>query len=109
METVEEPSYMMFARANVRDGLPTSPAAVKALLDRIDRLEARPEPDHTFRVTHAHGGKVAYEGPSYLVAAGAQYDYNVHERSEGREPLWRMWLVDVDGISCTVNTQQPTA
>lgn len=38
-EELEEPSYMMFARSNVRDGLMTSPAIVRALLDRIDRLE----------------------------------------------------------------------
>jgi hypothetical protein len=35
----EEPSYMMFARANVRDGFPTQPSVVKELLARIDRLE----------------------------------------------------------------------
>jgi hypothetical protein len=37
---VEEPSYMMFARANVRDNMQTSPRVVKELLERIDRLEA---------------------------------------------------------------------
>ena len=36
----EEPSYMMFARANVRDNMATSPAVVQALLARIDSLEA---------------------------------------------------------------------
>lgn len=36
----EEPSYIMFARANVRDGFETSPSVVKMLLDRIDRLES---------------------------------------------------------------------
>jgi hypothetical protein len=40
MEIKEEPSYMMFARANVRNSDMTPPAVVKALLDRIDRLEA---------------------------------------------------------------------
>jgi hypothetical protein len=30
---------MMFARANVRDNLPTPPSVVKTLLERIDRLE----------------------------------------------------------------------
>jgi hypothetical protein len=38
-EVVEEPSYMMFARANVRGGAMTSPRIVEALLARIDRLE----------------------------------------------------------------------
>jgi hypothetical protein len=38
--TKEEPSYMMFARANVRDGFQTPPSVVKALLERIDRLES---------------------------------------------------------------------
>lgn len=38
--TIEEPSYMMFARANVREGLSSSPAVVKALLARIDNAEA---------------------------------------------------------------------
>lgn len=41
---IEEPAYIMFARANVRDGMPTSPLIVKELLNRIDRLEAQNEP-----------------------------------------------------------------
>lgn len=61
--------------------------------------------DHKFRVTHERTGKVAYEGESYLVAAEAQYQYNVHERSENRQPLWRMWLIDPDGIGVIVKTQ----
>ena len=36
----EEPSYMVFARANVRDGYQTPPSVVRELLARIDRLEA---------------------------------------------------------------------
>lgn len=64
--------------------------------------------DHTFRVTHAYSGKVAYEGESYLQAAGAQYRMNMEESSERREPLWRLWLIDLDGIGVIVNTQQPT-
>jgi len=36
----EEPSYMMFAKANVRDGLQTSPSVVRELLARIARLES---------------------------------------------------------------------
>ena len=39
----EEPSYVMFARANVRDGLMTTPSVTKALLAHIDRLEAEKE------------------------------------------------------------------
>lgn len=35
----EEPSYLMFARANVRDGYTSSPSIVKELLAHIDRLE----------------------------------------------------------------------
>ena len=37
MSAREEPSYMMFARANVRDNMATSPAVVRELLARIDR------------------------------------------------------------------------
>jgi|GEM_PF-3109477 len=33
----EEPSYMMFARSNVRGGAMSSPLVVKSLLARIDR------------------------------------------------------------------------
>jgi len=36
----EEPSYMMFARSNVRGGAMSSPLVVESLLSRIDRLEA---------------------------------------------------------------------
>ena len=39
--STEEPSYLAFARANVRDGLNTTPAVVKELLDRIDRDAAK--------------------------------------------------------------------
>ena len=35
----EEPSYMMFARANVRDNIPSTASIVKELVARIDRLE----------------------------------------------------------------------
>lgn len=41
--TIEEPSYMMFARANVKDGLMSTPSVVKELLARIDRLERGPK------------------------------------------------------------------
>lgn len=40
MDPKEEPSYMMFAKANVRDGLSSSPSVVRELLARIARLEA---------------------------------------------------------------------
>jgi len=33
----DEPSYLAFARANVRDGHTTSPGAVRELIARIDR------------------------------------------------------------------------
>lgn len=39
MASKEEPSYMMFARANVRDNLPSTPSVVRSLLERIDKLE----------------------------------------------------------------------
>lgn len=100
----EEPSYMMFARANAEDGHQTPPSVVKALLERIDRLEAKKQ-DHSFRVTHERTGKVVYEGESYLVASLAQYQYNAHEQSEGRQPFWRMWLVDPDDVSVRIDNQ----
>jgi hypothetical protein len=37
----EEPSYMLFARANVRDGMNSGPTTVNELLKRIDRLEGK--------------------------------------------------------------------
>lgn len=40
MASKEEPSYMMFARANVRGGISSSALIVEALLERIDRIEA---------------------------------------------------------------------
>ena len=39
----EEPSYMLFARANVRDKIPSTPTVVGALLERIDVLERKIE------------------------------------------------------------------
>jgi hypothetical protein len=61
--------------------------------------------DHTFRVTHERTGKVAYEGESYIIASEAQYQYNVHEQREGRQPFWRMWIVDIDDVACRINNQ----
>lgn len=37
----EEPSYLMFARANVRDNQMTSPGVVRELLRRIDEADAK--------------------------------------------------------------------
>lgn len=62
---------------------------------------AEPEQDHTFRVTHERTGKVAYEGPSYIEAADTQ----TRENSEGLDKLWRLWLIDLDGIGVLVKTQ----
>lgn len=39
MAYAEEPSYLMFARANVRDGLMSTPSVVAGLVERIDRLQ----------------------------------------------------------------------
>jgi hypothetical protein len=39
MPEYNEPSYMLFARANVRDNMQSSPIIVRELLARIDRLE----------------------------------------------------------------------
>lgn len=60
-----------------------------------------PKPDHTFRVTHERTGKVAYEGASYLDASAAQY----RENTDGLDKLWRLWLIDPDGIGVIVKTQ----
>ena len=62
--------------------------------------------DHKFRVTHAYSGKVAYEGESYMDAAGTQTRENVDEGRSGQPPLWRLWLIDPDGIGVIVQTQQ---
>lgn len=35
----DEPAYMLAARWAVRDGVSSSPTVVKALLERIDRME----------------------------------------------------------------------
>lgn len=35
----DEPAYMLAARMMVKNGEPSSPVVVKALLDRIDRME----------------------------------------------------------------------
>ena len=111
--TIEEPSYLMFAKANVRDGLSSSPSIVRELLARLERAETakQPEPqkpDHSFRVVHERTGAVATDCVSYIEAATVQYHGNQIEQREGRQPLWRMWLIDSDGVGCTVNTQQPT-
>jgi hypothetical protein len=37
MSAREEPSYMMFARANARDGMATTATVVRELVARIDR------------------------------------------------------------------------
>lgn len=77
--------------------------AVSELLTALLRQVQQPE--HTFRVTHERTGKVAYEGPSYTAAAGTQYRENGEEQAAGLPPLWRLSLVDIDGVSVRVNTQ----
>lgn len=67
-----------------------------------------PKQDHTFRVTHERTGEVAYQGTSYREAGSIQYGNNKAAQMDGEQPFWRMWLVDEDGASCIVNTQQPT-
>ena len=37
MSEQQEPSYLAFARANVKEALSSSPTIVRALIERIDR------------------------------------------------------------------------
>jgi hypothetical protein len=78
MSTKEEPSYMMFARANVKDNQLTTPLVVKALLERIDRLEK------TVADVKALTDK-AYEGHTYVLPDG--YPSRPVEASELRNAL----------------------
>lgn len=39
MTNLDEPAYMLAARANTRDRVPSSSTIVEKLLERIDRLE----------------------------------------------------------------------
>jgi uncharacterized protein YdbL (DUF1318 family) len=89
--------------ASVRDEEQAEDATAE-LLTAFLRLVKQPE--HTFRVTHEYSGRIAYEGESYTAAAGTQYRENVEEQAAGLPPLWRLWLVDLDGIAVRVNTQQ---
>lgn len=94
--------------ASVRDG-EQADAAVTELLSNLlkahDTSAVTGTADHKFRVAHEYANKPVYEGTSYIEASIAQTNANVSERSENRPPLYRMWLVDIDGISCRVNTQ----
>lgn len=74
-------------------------------LARRVAAKAEVKPDHTFRVVHEYGGRVAYEGASYIEAATEQTNRNLLEQSEGRPPKWRLWLIDPDGIGVIVKTQ----
>jgi hypothetical protein len=89
--------------ANVRDDEQAEGAVAELLTALLKQVQ---QPEHTFRVTHAHSGKVAYEGPSYTAAAGTQYSRNVDEGHNGQPSLWRLWLIDTDGIGVIVQTQQ---
>lgn len=40
MATIDEPAYMLAARSNTRDRVPTSSTIVRKLLERIHSLEA---------------------------------------------------------------------
>lgn len=88
--------------ASVRDAEQAEGATAELLAALLKQVQ---QPEHTFRVTHERTGKVAYEGPSYTIAGGTQYRENVEEQSAGLPPLWRLWLVDIDGLSVRVNTQ----
>ena len=61
MSQREEPSYIAFARSNVRDGLMSTPSVVRELLARIDRLEA--EKPRVWREGWEHYGK--YFSPNF--------------------------------------------
>ena len=55
MNAPEEPSYMMFARANARDGVATTATVVRELVARIDRdaatlAKAKPTNEQTAAV-----------------------------------------------------------
>jgi len=51
MSAREEPSYLMFARSNVRGGAMTSPLIVESLLARIDRDESAIEASSSRTIT----------------------------------------------------------
>lgn len=61
--------------------------------------------DHSFKVSNGRG-KV-YETDSWRDACDYQYTQNTMESAEGREAIWKIWIFDVDGVGCTVNTQVP--
>lgn len=88
--------------ASVRDEEQAEMATAELLTALLRQVQ---QPEHTFRVMHEHSGKVAYEGESYTAAAGTQYRENVEEQAAGLPPLWRLSLVDIDGVTVRVNTQ----
>lgn len=61
--------------------------------------------DHSFKVSNSRTGKLLLETESWLEAADAQYRANTEERAEGFQPMVRLWLVDIDGAECIVQTQ----
>lgn len=87
----------------VRDADQAEGAVAELLTALLAQVQ---QPEHKFRVFHEYSGTVAYEGPSYTAAAGTQYGKNAEEQRNRREPLWRMSLVDIDGVTVRVNTQQ---
>jgi hypothetical protein len=89
--------------AEVRDPDQAEGAVAELLAELLKQVQ---QPEHTFRVFHEYSGERAYEGSSYTKAAGTQYSKNTEEHEEGRRPLWRLSLVDIDGVSVRVNTQQ---
>lgn len=89
--------------AEVRDAEQAEGAVAELLSALLKQVQ---QPEHTFRVFHEYSGERAYEGPSYTAAAGTQWNKNTEESEEGRRPLWRLSLVDIDGVSVRVNTQQ---
>ena len=89
--------------ASVRDEEQAEGAVAELLTALLAQVQ---QPEHTFRVFHEWSGERAYEGPSYIKAASAQWNKNIEESEEGRRPLWRMSLVDLDGVTVRVNTQQ---
>ncbi|QFG12779.1 hypothetical protein PBI_MIMI_20 [Arthrobacter phage Mimi] len=60
--------------------------------------------DHSFKVSN---GLKSYETDSWKDACDYQYTHNRMEAHYGREPIWKIWIFDVDGVGCTVNTQVP--
>ena len=61
------------------------------------------EQDHSFKVTNGYGD--SFQTNSWKDACEVQYRNNRELTADGHKPIWKIWILDVDGVGALIVTQ----